>query len=43
MASFQQMFGGRKRGSGVWKYFDYNEQKKKSTCLIEKPDSCVAS
>jgi hypothetical protein len=29
------MFSGRKRGRGVWTYFEYNEQQRKSTCLVE--------
>jgi hypothetical protein len=45
MASFQKMFCGRKRGSEVWKYFSYNEQKRKSTCVVALADGrlCNAS
>lgn len=45
MASFQKMFGGRKRGSDVWTYFSYNEQKRKSTCIVALADGrlCNAS
>ena len=35
------MFSGRKRGSGVWDYFKYNEQQRKSTCLVVLNDGSV--
>jgi hypothetical protein len=28
------MFSGRKRGSSVWTHFKYDEQQRKSRCLI---------
>jgi len=35
MASLIHMFCGRKRASDVWKYFLYDEQKRRSVCQIE--------
>lgn len=43
MASFQKMFGGRKRGSNVWKYFQYDAQKRKSTCIVPNKDQQLCS
>jgi hypothetical protein len=43
MTSFQKMFGGRKRGSEVWKYFKYDEQMRKCTCLVAKADGRLCS
>jgi len=34
MATFSQMFAGRKRESIVWKHFQYNVANNKSMCTV---------
>jgi hypothetical protein len=43
MTSFVSMFSGRKRGSSVWTYFEYNEQQRKSTCLARLDSGSVCN
>jgi hypothetical protein len=42
MASFVKIFSGRKRASQVWQYFNYDEGRRKSTCILrtEKGTQC---
>lgn len=42
MASLTQLLSGRKRESGIWKYFTYKADKDRSQCtvLAEKGSAC---
>ena len=33
--SLSKLMAGRKRESGVWKWFDYDENRDKSVCLVK--------
>ena len=37
MASLVKQFSGRKRGSGVWQHFHFDEKVNKSRCLVTLP------
>jgi len=43
MASFSEMFSGRKRSSSVWTNFSYDEKQKKSKCLVSDCSMFVAT
>jgi len=43
MSNLVQLFSGRKRSSGVWTYFSYDEKQNKSKCLISECSMTVAT
>jgi hypothetical protein len=43
MLSFVKIFSSRKRASDAWKLFSYDEQKRKSCCLIQTSNGVICN
>lgn len=38
-----RQFSGRKRGSGVWQYFSYDAQQRRSRCTVSTPTGSLCN